>query len=310
MVFKEIWEVLKKAGSDFVEDNASQLGAGLAFYSLLSLAPLVVIAVAIAGFVFGEQAARGEIVEQIEGMVGVQGAEAIETALANANRPETGTVATVLSIAMLLFGASGVFGQLRDALNTIWEIPPSQQSGWWVFLRDRFFPFMLVLGTGFLLLVSLILSATIAALAKYLERWLQVPEAVWHAVNFAASFAIVFLLFALIYKVLPAARVAWRDVWLGAAITAVLFLIGKLLLGLYLGKSGVGSAVRRGRIVGGPAGVDLLRRADSVLRRGADAGLRPSLRVALHRKAQRAGPASRNPFFEAPRGAAIPLSGR
>ncbi len=242
MILKEAWQVLNQAGSDFVEDKASQLGAALAFYSLLSLAPLLVIAVAIAGFVFSEQAARGEIVEQIEGMVGAEGAQAIQTALVNAHRPEAGTIATVLSMAMLLFGASGVFGQLRDALNTIWEIPPRQESGWRAFLRDRFFPFLLVLGTGFLLLVSLILSATISAAAKYLERWLDVPEAVWHAANFVASFVIVFLLFALIYKVLPAARVAWRDVWMGAAITAVLFVAGKLLLGLYLGKSSVGSA--------------------------------------------------------------------
>src|SRR5688572_15278616 len=147
MIFKEIWQVLKQAASEWVEDNASQLGAALAFYSILSIAPLLVIAIAIAGFVFGEQAARGEIVTQIEGMVGPHGADAIQTMLANAHQPDAGIIATVLGIAMLLFGASGVFGSLRHSLNVIWEIEASESSSVWSFIRDRFFPFMLVLGT-------------------------------------------------------------------------------------------------------------------------------------------------------------------
>jgi membrane protein len=239
---KEVWEVVKQAASEWMEHKASTLGAALAFYSILSLAPLLVIAIAIAGFIFGEQAARGEIVEQIEGMVGQQGAEAIEIMLTHAHQPDVGITATVLGVLMMLLGAMGVFVQLRDALNTIWEIEPRSESGIRAFIRDRFFPFMLVLGTGFLLLVSLVLSAVISAMAEYAESWLPAAERVWHAVNFGASFVMVFLLFALIYKVLPAARVAWRDVWLGAAITAILFTVGKLLLAIYLAKSGIGSA--------------------------------------------------------------------
>jgi membrane protein len=242
MFFKEAWEVLKQAASDWVDDRASTLGAALAFYSILSLAPLLVVAVAIAGFVFGEQAARGEIVAQIEDMVGTQGAGAIQAVLAHAHRPEAGIVASVLGVVMLLLGASGVFAQLREALNTIWEIQPTSESGIWPLVRDRIFPFLLVLGTGFLLLVSLVLSAVISALARYAEDWLPAAELIFQSVNFGVSFLMVFLLLALIYKVLPAARVAWRDVWLGAATTAVLFMVGKLLLGIYLGKSGVGSA--------------------------------------------------------------------
>lgn len=242
MNVKEIWAVLKEAGAEWVDDKASQLGAALAFYSILSLAPLLVIAIAVAGFVFGEQAARGEVVEQIEQMVGSQGAEAIQTMLANAHRPNAGITATVLGVLTLLFGASGVFGQLRDSLNTIWEIKPPKETGIWPFLRDRFFPFMLVLGTGFLLLASLVLSAVIAGLEQYASAWLPRAAALWEGLHVAVSFVIVSLLFAMIYKFLPATHVAWRDVWLGAAITAVLFMVGKVALGLYLGKASVGSA--------------------------------------------------------------------
>jgi membrane protein len=242
MIFQEMWAVLKEAGDEWVKDKASQLGAALAFYSILSLAPLLVIAIAVAGLIFGEQAAHGELVGQIEQMVGSQGGEAIQTMLANAARPEAGIAATVLGVLTLLLGASGVFGQLRDSLNTIWEIEPSEEGGVWPFLRDRFFPFMLVLGTGFLLLVSLILSAVIAGVKQYVSGWLPGAEALWHGLHMVVSFGVVFLLFAMIYKFLPAAKVAWRDVWLGAAITAVLFMVGKLALGLYLGKSSIGSA--------------------------------------------------------------------
>jgi membrane protein len=245
MVLTETWRVLKQAGSEWVDDKCSQLGAALAFYCILSLAPLLVISIAIAGFVFGERAARGELVEQIQQTVGKQGAEVIQTVLANAHQPSAGILATVLGVAILVVGASGVFNQLRDSLNTVWDIePPAQRGVWrvWPFIRDRLLPFLLVLGTGFLLLLSLVISEVMAGAAHYLEARVHVAEAVWHVVNVGVSFVMVFLLFALIYKVLPAARVAWRDVWLGALITAVLFMVGKLLLGLYLGKSSVGSA--------------------------------------------------------------------
>ncbi len=242
MIFKEAWILLKQAGADWQEDKASQLGAALAFYSILSLAPLLVIAIAIAGFIFGEDAARGQLARQMEETVGGEGAQAIQTMLSHANRPATGIVATILGVVTLLFGASGVFGQLRDSLNTIWEIDPPPQKGIWPLIRDRLFPFTLVLGTGFLLLVSLLLSAMIAGVKAYASGWLPGADALWQALHVAVSFVVIALLFAMIYKFLPATKVAWRDVWLGAVITAVLFLIGKLALGLYLGMAAVGSA--------------------------------------------------------------------
>jgi len=242
MFIKQAWEVLKQASYDWVEDRASQLGAALAFYSILSLAPLLVIAISIAGFIFGEQAARGQIVAQIEDMVGQQGAEAIQIMLAHANRPDRGIVATVLGVAMLLVGATGFFNQLRDSLNIIWDVPVPEKRGIGHFVRDWLFPFFLVMGTGFLLLVSLVLSAAIAAVKQHVSGWLPGQEALWHVTDLGVSFILVSLLFALIYKVLPATRVEWRDVWFGALLTAALFMIGKLLLGLYLGKSGIGSA--------------------------------------------------------------------
>lgn len=246
MFLQETWSVLRQAAAEWVEDKASQLGAALAFYSILSLAPLLVIAIAIAGFVFGEQAARGEIVGQIRQLVGMQGAEAIQTMLAHAHHPEAGIIATTLGLVTLLFGASGVFNQLRDSLNTIWGVQPSAERGVWPFVRDRLFPFLLVLGTGCLLLASLVVSTTISAAARYLQRWVDVSESFWHGLNFVVLFTMVFLLFALIYKVLPATHVAWRDVWLGAAITAVLFAGGKLLLDFYLSMSTIAAAYGAG----------------------------------------------------------------
>lgn len=238
---KESWEVLKQAGLEWVEDNAARLGAALAFYSILSLAPLVVIAIAIAGMVFGEEAARGQLMTQIQGMVGSEGAEAIQSMIANADKPKAGILATILGVVMLLFGAGGVFGQLQDAMNTIWEVEPKQGGGVWGFIKNRFLSFAMVLGTGFLLLVSLVISAAIAGVGSYLGHLLPGLEPVGHVANFLASLLVVTLLFALIFKVLPDAKVAWRDVWIGAALTALLFTVGKFLIGLYLGKSGIGS---------------------------------------------------------------------
>ena len=242
MFFKESWEVLKQTSSEWLEDNAARLGAALAFYSVLSLAPLLVIVLAIAAVVFGEEAARGQIVAQIEGMVGTEGARAIQDMIAHAQRPEAGVIATVLGVIMLLFGAAGVFGQLQDALNTIWEVQAKPGRGVWGFLKARYFSFAMVLGTGFLLLVSLVLSAALAALGKYMTDALPGLGPVWQVVNFGVSFGVVTLLFALIFKVVPDVKIAWKDVWIGAALTALLFTLGKFLLGLYLGRSSIGSA--------------------------------------------------------------------
>jgi membrane protein len=238
----EAWTMLRTAALDFMEDKGAQLGAALAFYSILSLAPLLVLAIALAGFIFGEEAARGELATQIESTVGTEGAKAIESMLENAHQPATGSLAAVFGIVMLLVGASGVFGQLQSAMNSIWEVTPRQESGVWAFVRTHFLSFTLVLGTGFLLLISLVLSAVIAGASSHLSGIWPHLEPLWHLANAFVSFLVVMLLFAMIFKFLPDTNVAWRDVWIGAAITAVLFTLGKFLIGLYLGKSSVGSA--------------------------------------------------------------------
>lgn len=239
---KTIWLMLKQTASDWVEDKAPQLGAALAFYSLLSIAPLLLIAISIAGLVFGEEAARGGIEHQIEDLVGEQGAQAVEDMLAHAKKPGAGILATVTGIATLLFGASGVFGQLQDSLNTIWEVRPKPGGGVWGFLRTRFLSFAMVLGVGFLLLVSLVLSAGLAAIGNYLGDLLPAWGTLVGVLNFVISFLVITLLFALIFKLLPDVKIAWKDVWFGAALTAALFTIGKFLIGLYLGYASVESS--------------------------------------------------------------------
>src|ERR687886_1726795 len=237
-----IFALLKQTISEWLEDRASRLGAGLAYYTAVSLAPLLIILIAIAGFVLGRQAVEGRVVAQIQGLVGKTGAEAIQAMITSASQPKAGIIATVVSIATLLFGASGVFGALQDALNTIWEVTPKPGRGMLGMIRDRFVSFTMLLGVGFLLLVALLLSAALAALGKFVGGLLPIPEAVLQAMNFVISFGVITLLFALIYKILPDAEIRWSDVWTGAAVTALLFTIGKFVLGLYLGKSSAGSA--------------------------------------------------------------------
>jgi membrane protein len=219
------------------------LGASLAFYTLLSLTPLLLIAISIAGLVFGAKAAEGEIVRQIQGLIGPEGAAGVHALLEGTRNTTQGILATVLGFLTLFFGASAVLMELRDALNIIWEIPPVQtttvrslvQIG-----KERLFSFALVLAIGFLLLVSLLLSAAIAALGNF-SGMLPMPPAVLHFSNALLSFVVITGLFATIYKVMPDARIEWRDVILGASVTSLLFTIGKLLIGLYLGNAGFAS---------------------------------------------------------------------
>ncbi|RYE91664.1 MAG: YihY/virulence factor BrkB family protein [Myxococcales bacterium] len=240
---KGLWEMLKATASDWSEDKASRLAAALAFYTLLSLAPLLVIAVSVAGLVFGDDAARGQIAQQIGGLVGPEAGKAIEEVLAHAgDRPTAGIVSTVIGLFVLLFSASGVFGELQDSLNTIWEVEPRPGRGVMGLLRDRFFSFTMVLGVAFLLLVSLVASAGLASLGHGLEQALPGGKTVWQVLNFVLSLGVVTGLFALIYKVIPDAKVAWRDVGIGAFVTALLFTLGKFAIGLYLGHSTVASA--------------------------------------------------------------------
>jgi membrane protein len=235
------WHLLKEAFADWSRDRAPRLGAALAYYTVFSLVPFLVVVIALTGVVFGQQAAESAILAHIADLVGEQSAAAIKDMIQRADQPSTGVVATIIAIGTLLLGASGVFGQLQDALNTVWGVEPKEGRGVWGFIKDRFLSFVAVVGTGFLLLVSLVLSSALAALGKWFSGVLPLPEAVLHLLNFVLSFVVVMGLFALIFKVLPDAKVAWRDVWVGAALTSVLFTIGKFALGLYLGKSNVAS---------------------------------------------------------------------
>ncbi len=237
-----IVSLFKATFKEWTEDKVPRLAAALAYFTIFSLAPLLIIAISIAALFFGEDAARGQIVGQIQGLLGPEGAEAIESMIANANRTEGGIVATLVGLVTLLFGASGVFGQLQDALNTIWEVAPKPGQGIVNFIRTRFLSFGMVLVIGFLLLVSLVLSALLAGIGTYVEGVAPGLTILWEALNFVISFGIITCLFALIYKVLPDVRIAWGDVWVGAAVTSLLFTIGRTLIGIYLGSAAVGSA--------------------------------------------------------------------
>lgn len=238
---KVIVELLKETWTEWQEDKASRLAAALAYYTAFSIAPLLIIAIAIAALVFGEEASQRQIVGQIQGLVGRDGAEAIQTMIVNSRKPTEGIIATLISIGLLFFGASNLFSQLQDALNTIWEVEPKPGLGVKGIVKSRFLSFTMVLGIGFLLLVSLILSAVLAALGNYLGNLLPEFQLFWSIVNFFISFSVISLLFALIFKFLPDVKIAWGDVGIGAVITALLFTIGKTLIGLYLGNSSIGS---------------------------------------------------------------------
>jgi membrane protein len=242
MKLKQLGLALKGAAKDWSDDNASRLAAALAYYTLLSLAPLVVISIAVAGAVLGDEAARGQISAQMSSVVGPEAARGLESVVDSARAPTSGIIGTVIGIVTLLLGASGAFGELQASLNTIWEVEPKPNRGFWGMIKDRFFSFSMVLVVAFLLLVSLVLSAALAAVGNFFSHTLPGGELLWQVLNILISLAIITALFALIFKVVPDAEVAWRDVWVGALLTAVLFTIGKLLLGLYLGKSSMESS--------------------------------------------------------------------
>ena len=238
----KVWELIKRTYTKWNEDHAPGLGAALSYYTLLSLAPLLMIVIAIAGLVFGEEAAQGQIMGQIQGLVGEESAKAIQSMIEAARKPTAGVLATVIATIMLLVGATGVFAQLQESLNIIWKVKAKPEEGIWRLLKERFISLLAVLGTGFLLLISLVISAGISALGASLEYILPGPEFLLQMFNFFVSFTVVTVLFAMIYKLLPDTPIRWGDVWIGASITSLLFTIGKFFIGLYLGKSNVGVA--------------------------------------------------------------------
>jgi membrane protein len=237
-----VYELFRDAIQESMEGAVVSRGAALSFYTLFAIAPLFVIMLAIAAVWFGQEAARRELFSQVSGLVGSEGGEAIQALVTAAHKPNTGVWATILAVVTLFIGATGVFVQLQDALNSIWGVRPVPGGGVRNFIRVRLLSFALVAGIGFLLLVSLVLSAGLAALGNVMVGFLPAQAAIWHIINFVISFGVITLLFAMIFKVLPDVKIAWREVWTGAIITALLFNLGKLLLGLYLGRSIVTSA--------------------------------------------------------------------
>lgn len=238
---KRLWELTKQSVTSWLDDGASSMGAAVAFYTVFSLAPLLIIVIAIAGAVFGQEAARGEIMAQLDGLIGSNGAKAIEAMVEGAQNKKVGLFATLLGMGTLIIAATTVFAELKTSLDQIWEVPTESGKGIWALIRTRLLSFSLILALGFLLLVSLIFSAALNALAKYWGTLIS-ETVLLEVVNFLVSFASITVLIAIIYKFLPNTKIAWRDVWIGALITALLFSIGKLLIGIYLGHSSISSS--------------------------------------------------------------------
>ena len=237
-----IWTLLKATVNAWLDDYAPSMGAALAFYTLFSVAPLLLIVISVAGLFFGEAAARAEIFGQISELVGPESAATLNTALRSLDRPAASVMGTLVGLGTLLVGATTVFAELQNAMDRIWQVPERRDArGVRNFFRVRLLSLGLVLGIGFLLLVSLVLSASLAALGKWWAPWFGEFAVVADAVNFGVTLTLITAVFAMIYKWMPRSPVAWRDVWFGAFITALLFTIGKTLIGLYIGRSAVAS---------------------------------------------------------------------
>ena len=236
------WQICVAAANAWNDDYAPSMGAALSYYMLFSLAPLLVIVIAIAGMVFGHDAAQGAIIAQLGGIMGKEGATAVQNLLQAAHEPSTGVVASIVGGVVLLIGATAMFAELQSDLDRIWQVPAKDKpSGIWGWLRSRVLSFGLVLGVAFMLMISLVVSAALAASGEWLGGGSGAESVIANVLNFIASLAIFTLLFALIYKIMPSAKISWHDVWMGSAVTALLFNVGKSLIGLYLAKSSVAS---------------------------------------------------------------------
>jgi membrane protein len=236
------WELVQNAVTAWVDDYAASMGAALAYYSVFSMAPLLVIVISIAGLVFDQEVAQGEVFAQLSGLMGADSAKAVEATLASFSKPRNGIAATIVSVVVLLIGATSVFGELQDALDRIWRAPARDRSGgWWGLVRARLLSFGMILGVAFLLVISLVMSAAISALGKWWGGFFSHWEFLLQIVDVLVGFLLTTAVFAMIYKFMPRVSVKWHDVWLGAAITSLLFTIGRYLIGLYIGKTGVAS---------------------------------------------------------------------
>jgi membrane protein len=235
------WPLMRRTVGAWFDDGAASMGAALAYYTLFSLAPLLLIVIAVAGLFFGPDAARGEIFEQLQALIGAPGALAVQELLESVNRPAGGVLATVSGVVLMLIGATTVLAELQSALDRIWRAPPRPQGGVWRFLRARVLSFGLILGLGFLLVVSLVLSAALAAVQKWWSAWFGGWELALQAINLLSSLGLMTLMFAMIYKIMPRVRVDWSDVWIGALVTAALLTVGRAAIGVYLGTGAVTS---------------------------------------------------------------------
>ena len=236
------WTLVKDTVAAWIDDYAPSMGAALSYYTIFSMAPMLLIVISVAGMVFGAEAARGEIFGQLRGLMGADAAKTVEDMLTSVSQPREGIAATVVGIVLLLVGATTVFGELQDALDRIWRAPARDRSGGLLGLvRARVLSFGMILGIAFLLIVSLVFGAATAALGKWWSGAFGNWEVLAHSVNIVVGFAVTTVGFAMIYKLMPRVRVQWHDVWLGAAVTALLFTIGRFLIGLYIGKSGIAS---------------------------------------------------------------------
>jgi membrane protein len=240
--FKVAWALLEESGVAWLEDNAPSMGAALAFYAILSLAPVLIVATAVAGMGFWQKAAEAEVLRQMQALVGETTARVLQTSIQSANRPALGVIASTIGIGTILVGASGAFVELQDALNKIWRVERKSEGILLSAIRRRLLSFSLVLGTGFLLLLSLVSSAMLGAVQRYMGHLLPWPVFSLELVDFLVSFGVISLLLAMVFKLLPDTIIAWNDVWIGAAIASLLFTAGKVLIGLYLLGSAVSSA--------------------------------------------------------------------
>ncbi|MFL6698161.1 MAG: YihY/virulence factor BrkB family protein [Vitreoscilla sp.] len=236
-----VWSLARETMTSWSEDYASSMGAALAYYTMFSIAPLLLIVISVAGLFFGEKAARGEIMDQLQGLMGAEGAQAVQALLASVNHPKAGVLATLSGVIALVIGATTVIGELQNALDRIWRAPRRRNEGsiakW---LHSRLLSLGMIMGTGFLLMVSLLASALLAGVQRWFGRYVDLGSFA-SAVDFVVSFVFITVAFAMIYKLMPRVRIEWRDVWIGAVVTSLLFTVGKMAIGVYIGRSAVAS---------------------------------------------------------------------
>jgi len=238
---KTAWSLARETMTSWSDDYASSMGAALAYYTMFSIAPLLLIVISVAGLFFGEQAARGEILDQLESLMGADGAQAVQALLASVNQPKAGLMATAFGLGALVVGATTVFGELQNALDRIWQAPQRRdQGGVLKWLRSRLLSLGMIMGIGFLLMVSLLASALLATVQRWFGRYIDLGVFA-SLIDFLVSFAFITVAFAMIYKLMPRVRVQWKDVGIGAVVTSALFTVGKMAIGLYIGRSAVAS---------------------------------------------------------------------